>query len=93
MPPPLTDQQAEALDAIRAAQGFAPFLLHGVTGSGKTEVYLHALASLLAQRPDAQALVLVPEINLTPQFEAAFRARFAGTLAPDAIVTLHSGLA
>ncbi|KAB0640919.1 primosomal protein N' [Burkholderia stagnalis] len=92
-PPPLTDQQAEALDAIRAAQGFAPFLLHGVTGSGKTEVYLHALASLLGARPDAQALVLVPEINLTPQFEAAFRARFAGTLAPDAIVTLHSGLA
>ncbi|KVT56426.1 primosomal protein N' [Burkholderia ubonensis] len=93
VPPPLTDQQAEAFDAIRAAQGFAPFLLHGVTGSGKTEVYLHALASLLGARPDAQALVLVPEINLTPQFEAAFRARFAGTLAPDAIVTLHSGLA
>ncbi|KVQ82538.1 primosomal protein N' [Burkholderia multivorans] len=93
VPPALTDQQAEALDAIRAAQGFAPFLLHGVTGSGKTEVYLHALASLLDTRPDAQALVLVPEINLTPQFEAAFRARFAGTLADDAIVTLHSGLA
>ncbi|KVO03325.1 primosomal protein N' [Burkholderia ubonensis] len=93
VPPPLTDQQAEALDAIRAAQGFAPFLLHGVTGSGKTEVYLHALASLLDARPDAQALVLVPEINLTPQFEAAFRARFAGTLASAAIVTLHSGLA
>ncbi|MCA8479191.1 MULTISPECIES: primosomal protein N' [Burkholderia] len=91
--PALTDQQAEALDAIRAARGFAPFLLHGVTGSGKTEVYLHALASLLDTRPDAQALVLVPEINLTPQFEAAFRARFAGTLADDAIVTLHSGLA
>jgi primosomal protein N' (replication factor Y) len=91
--PQLTDQQAEALDAIRAAQGFAPFLLHGVTGSGKTEVYLHALASLLDARPGAQALVLVPEINLTPQFEAAFRARFSGTLAPDAIVTLHSGLA
>ena len=78
VPPALTDQQAEALDAIRAAQGFAPFLLHGVTGSGKTEVYLHALASLLDARPEAQALVLVPEINLTPQFEAAFRARFAG---------------
>ncbi|MBJ9939333.1 primosomal protein N' [Burkholderia multivorans] len=93
VPPALTDQQAEALDAIQAAQGFAPFLLHGVTGSGKTEVYLHALASLLDTRPDAQALVLVPEINLTPQFEAAFRARFAGTLADDAIVTLHSGLA
>ncbi|WP_179403349.1 primosomal protein N' [Burkholderia guangdongensis] len=91
--PTLTEQQADALAAIGAAQGFAPFLLHGVTGSGKTEVYLHALAALLSARPDAQALVLVPEINLTPQFEAAFRARFAGTLAPDAIVTLHSGLA
>jgi primosomal protein N' (replication factor Y) len=91
--PTLTEQQADALAAIDAAQGFAPFLLHGVTGSGKTEVYLHALAALLNARPEAQALVLVPEINLTPQFEAAFRARFAGALAPDAIVTLHSGLA
>ncbi|WDD95876.1 primosomal protein N' [Burkholderia sp. FERM BP-3421] len=92
-PPQLTDQQAEALDAITAAQGFAPFLLHGVTGSGKTEVYLRALAALLSARPDAQVLVLVPEINLTPQFEAAFRARFAASLPGDAIVTLHSGLA
>jgi primosomal protein N' (replication factor Y) (superfamily II helicase) len=63
-----------------------------VTGSGKTEVYLHALAALLAERPDMQALVLVPEINLTPQFEAAFRARFAA-LADGSIVTMHSGLA
>ena len=90
--PTLTDEQAQAVDAIGAADGFAPFLLHGVTGSGKTEVYLHALAALLDARPDAQALVLVPEINLTPQFEAAFRARFAA-LPEDAIVTLHSGLA
>ncbi len=90
--PTLTDEQAQAVDAIGAADGFAPFLLHGVTGSGKTEVYLHALSALLAARPDAQALVLVPEINLTPQFEAAFRARFAA-LPADAIVTLHSGLA
>ncbi|KAF1024987.1 MAG: Primosomal protein N' [Burkholderia plantarii] len=93
VPPALTDQQAEAFDAIRSARGFAPFLLHGVTGSGKTEIYLHALAERLARDTHAQALVLVPEINLTPQFEAAFRARFAATLAPDAIVTLHSGLA
>lgn len=93
LPPPLTDQQAEALDAIAAADGFAPFLLHGVTGSGKTEVYLRALAALLERQSEAQALVLVPEINLTPQFEAAFRARFAATLPADAIVTLHSGLA
>ncbi|WP_244814873.1 primosomal protein N' [Caballeronia sp. Lep1P3] len=90
--PQLTDEQREAVDAIAAARGFAPFLLHGVTGSGKTEVYLHTLAALLAARANAQALVLVPEINLTPQFEAAFRARFA-SLAPGSIVTMHSGLA
>ena len=90
--PTLTDEQAAAVEAIRDANGFAPFLLHGVTGSGKTEVYLRALAAILAARPDAQALVLVPEINLTPQFEAAFRARFAA-LEGSSIVTLHSGLA
>jgi primosomal protein N' (replication factor Y) (superfamily II helicase) len=90
--PQLTAEQEEAVDAIRGAKGFAAFLLHGVTGSGKTEVYLHALADLLTARPDAQALVLVPEINLTPQFEAAFRTRFAA-LPEGAIVTMHSGLA
>ena len=90
--PTLTGEQAAAVEAIRGANGFAPFLLHGVTGSGKTEVYLRALAAILAARPDAQALVLVPEINLTPQFEAAFRARFAA-LEGTSIVTLHSGLA
>ncbi|KNH04642.1 Helicase PriA essential for oriC/DnaA-independent DNA replication [Candidatus Burkholderia brachyanthoides] len=90
--PVLTEEQRDAIDAITNAQGFAPFLLHGVTGSGKTEVYLHALAALLAAKPDAQALVLVPEINLTPQFEAAFRARFSA-LAKGSIVMMHSGLA
>jgi primosomal protein N' (replication factor Y) len=90
--PRLTAEQSDAVDAITGAKGFAAFLLHGVTGSGKTEVYLHALADLLGSRPDAQALVLVPEINLTPQFEAAFRTRFAA-LPEGAIVTMHSGLA
>jgi primosomal protein N' (replication factor Y) (superfamily II helicase) len=90
--PILTDEQTAAVAAIHDARGFAPFLLHGVTGSGKTEVYLRALAALLETDPTAQALVLVPEINLTPQFEAAFRARFAA-LDAGAIVTLHSGLA
>ncbi|SOE60455.1 replication restart DNA helicase PriA [Burkholderia sp. YR290] len=90
--PTLTDEQTAAVEAIRDAQGFAPFLLHGVTGSGKTEVYLRALAGLLATNPLAQALVLVPEINLTPQFEAAFRARFE-SMDDTEIVTLHSGLA
>ncbi|PLZ02055.1 primosomal protein N' [Burkholderia sp. WAC0059] len=91
--PVLSDEQQVAVDSILAARGFAPFLLHGVTGSGKTEVYLRALAERLARDPTAQALVLVPEINLTPQFEATFRARFAATLSDGAIVTLHSGLA
>jgi len=90
--PQLTAEQSDAVDAITGAKGFAAFLLHGVTGSGKTEVYLHALADLLGSRPDAQALVLVPEINLTPQFEAAFRTRFSA-LPEGAIVTMHSGLA
>ncbi|WP_246641604.1 primosomal protein N' [Paraburkholderia edwinii] len=90
--PVLTDEQSAAVSAIHDAHGFAAYLLHGVTGSGKTEVYLRALAALLAVDPTAQALVLVPEINLTPQFEAAFRARFAA-LDEGAIVTLHSGLA
>jgi primosomal protein N' (replication factor Y) len=90
--PVLNDEQQQALEAIVGASGFVPFLLHGVTGSGKTEVYLHALAALMAADVDAQALVMVPEINLTPQFEAAFRARFA-SLPGEAIVALHSGLA
>jgi primosomal protein N' (replication factor Y) len=92
LPPAATPDQTAALAEIDAASGFQPFLLHGVTGSGKTEVYLRALARLLERRPDAQALVLVPEINLTPQFERTFRARFAA-LPADSIVSLHSGLA
>ncbi|VVE07306.1 primosome assembly protein PriA [Pandoraea horticolens] len=70
------------------APACAPFLLYGVTGSGKTEVYLRTVAEALRQ-PDAQVLVLVPEINLTPQLEGVFRKRF-----PDeTLVTLHSALA
>ncbi len=83
--PTLTDAQRTALAAIEASD--RPVLLFGATGSGKTEVYLQATARLLARDPCAQALVLVPEINLTPQLEARFRQRFG-----DAVVTLHSGL-
>ena len=87
--PALTDDQAQALAAIAAAgaqEAPLPVLLHGVTGSGKTEVYLGAAAQALAA--GRQALVLVPEINLTPQLEARFAERFAGRH----IVSLHSAL-
>ena len=60
-----------------------------MTGSGKTEVYLSAIERILAGKPNAQALLLVPEINLTPQLEARVRARFP----PEGVVALHSGLA
>ncbi|MBB3222161.1 primosomal protein N' [Pseudoduganella umbonata] len=87
--PVLNPEQQQAADAIGAAQGFAPLLLYGVTGSGKTEVYLQACAQVLAREPDGQILVLVPEINLTPQLESNIRARFPGVM----VATLHSSLA
>ncbi len=84
--PELTADQAQALAAIEAEAG--PFLLFGATGSGKTEVYLRAVEALLARDPEAQALVLVPEINLTPQLQARFEERFGA----GAVVPLHSGM-
>ena len=89
-PPVLTEEQARALQAWADA-GPCPALLFGATGSGKTEVYLHAVQDILARDPAAQALVMVPEINLTPQLLARFTARFAG-LGSGAVVALHSGL-
>jgi primosomal protein N' (replication factor Y) len=78
--------QADAVTKINASLGtFVTWLLYGVTGSGKTEVYLNVIAAVLAR--GAQALVLVPEIALTPQVIARFRERFAASLA-----ILHSGL-
>lgn len=86
--PVLNPGQQQAADAIGGAAGFSPHLLYGVTGSGKTEVYLQACAQVLARDEHAQILVLVPEINLTPQLEANIRARFPGVM----LATLHSSL-
>jgi primosomal protein N' (replication factor Y) len=84
----LNDQQAGALQHVTVAldnASFTPFLLHGVTGSGKTEVYLQAIAHVLEHGNNA--LVLVPEISLTPQLVRRFRARFG-----SGIAVLHSAL-
>ncbi len=90
--PQLNAEQQAAVAAIEAQLHAAPdearppLLLWGVTGSGKTEVYLHAAQAALGL--GLQVLVLVPEINLTPQLEARFAARFGA----ECIATLHSGM-
>ena len=85
-PWPLSEQQSQVLAQMDQAPG--PFLIHGATGSGKTEVYLQAIARSLAEDPRAQALMMVPEINLTPQLEERVKARF-GT---EGVVSMHSGM-
>ncbi|OYX33474.1 MAG: primosomal protein N' [Hydrogenophilales bacterium 32-62-9] len=85
--PSATLEQHAALDRLLPALGqFGVHLIHGVTGSGKTELYLRLIDVVLQQ--GRQALVLIPEISLTPQLEQHFRRRFPGRR----IATLHSGL-
>ena len=84
--PVLNAEQRRAVEAVGACLGaFSPFVLEGVTGSGKTEVYLRLIETVVAR--GRQALVLIPEIGLTPQLLARFHARLACRVAP-----LHSGL-
>ncbi|MSQ57015.1 MAG: primosomal protein N' [Limnohabitans sp.] len=85
----LTAEQAHALGLMQNEQRV--FLLYGNTGSGKTEVYMRRMAQILESSPDAQALIMVPEINLTPQLEQRIRSRFA-KYGDDAIVSMHSGM-
>ncbi|KAB8331289.1 primosomal protein N' [Scytonema tolypothrichoides VB-61278] len=81
----LTSAQSQALGVITHLEGCAIVLLHGVTGSGKTEVYLQAISPLLGK--GKSALVLVPEIGLTPQLTDRFRARFG-----NKVSVYHSAL-
>ncbi|MFA7554063.1 MAG: primosomal protein N' [Spongiibacteraceae bacterium] len=81
----LNQEQQLAVDSVNASRGFQSFLLEGVTGSGKTEVYLQLIEKCLRQ--GQQALVLIPEIGLTPQTLDRFQRRFACSIA-----MLHSGL-
>ncbi len=86
-PPRLTSEQSAALERVLEAlrAGGRRFLLHGVTGSGKTEVYLQAVAATLEAGRDG--IVLVPEIALTPQAVSRFQARFG-----DLVAVMHSGM-
>lgn len=85
LPPTLNVEQQYAVNTIQNAQGFHVFLLNGITGSGKTEVYLQLIANTL--KKGKQALVLVPEISLTPQTFERFYRRFNVK-----VVSMHSGL-
>lgn len=78
----LNEYQKKAVNGIK---GCETFLIHGITGSGKTEVYMHIIENVLKQ--DKNAIMLVPEISLTPQVLASFKARFG-----DEVAILHSGL-
>jgi primosomal protein N' (replication factor Y) len=86
----LSAEQTGAISQFHQNPG--PFLLFGATGSGKTEVFMQCTAELLAHSATAQALVMVPEINLTPQLEERFKARFGALYGEDAVVSMHSGM-
>jgi primosomal protein N' (replication factor Y) (superfamily II helicase) len=86
----LNTEQTSATARISVENG--PFLLFGATGSGKTEVYLRAALEALQNDPAAQVLMMVPEINLTPQLEDRVRERICPIYGDDAVVSLHSGM-
>lgn len=89
-PPELNDEQALAVQSIVELQTHRTVLLYGVTGSGKTEVYVRAAQAALQR--GQQVLFLVPEINLTPQLEQSLRARLLAADENTPLAVLHSGL-
>lgn len=82
----LNQEQSEIYEKILGAQGFEAFLIFGITGSGKTEVYMHLIEQYV--KNNGQVLILVPEINLTPQLEDRFTSRFSSY----SVISLHSQL-
>jgi primosomal protein N' (replication factor Y) len=86
----LSAEQQAAIAAFHQSRGTS--LLFGATGSGKTEIYLQCVQELLLRDPSAQAIVMVPEINLTPQLQARFMARFGPLFGEQAVVSMHSGM-
>ncbi len=82
---PLTDDQVNVVEEVLSNDGYYPYLLHGVTGSGKTEVYMELIEDALSK--GKSSIVLVPEISLTPQMVERFQKRFG-----DNIAALHSAL-
>ena len=86
-PPKLNNEQKIALKAILSKENYQASLIYGITGSGKTEVYMQLIKNILKQQ-NSQALILVPEINLTPQLENRFHLRFPN----KELVSLHSHL-
>jgi primosomal protein N' (replication factor Y) (superfamily II helicase) len=85
-------QAEQTLATAQISTESGPFLLFGATGSGKTEVYLRAALEALQNDPAAQVLMMVPEINLTPQLEARVRERICPLYGDAAVVSLHSGM-
>ncbi len=86
----LNTEQSSATAKVSTENG--PFLLFGATGSGKTEVYLRTALEALQNDPNSQVLMMVPEINLTPQLESRVRERICPIYGDDAVVSLHSGM-
>ena len=87
--PQLNSEQSAIVEEVQLDGAFYPALIFGITGSGKTEVYLHLMEKVLLRDPEAQVLLMVPEINLTPQLVEKVQSRFP----QFEVVSWNSGMA